>query len=108
LSKSHGFTGIIVSSVLATSKYMINAKKKLLRILEDPKDNKIIVQAFNADVIYGKNHLISAFEHAKRAINRKTNTSKDTKLKYERQFFNGLRDLLEKDDFIPFINSVAS
>jgi KEOPS complex subunit Cgi121 len=38
-------------------------------------DNGIIIQALNADVIYGKNHLISAFEHAKRAMDRKTNTT---------------------------------
>lgn len=49
ISKSHGFTGIIVSSVLATSNYMIKAKKKLLRILEDPKDNKVIVFKYKDD-----------------------------------------------------------
>ena len=46
-----------------------------MKISKFAKDNKIIVQAFNADVIYGKNHLISAFEHAKRSIDRKTNTT---------------------------------
>ena len=37
--------------------------------------HKIIIQAFNADVIYGKNHLISATQHAIRAMDRKTNTT---------------------------------
>ena len=39
------------------------------------KNYKITIQAFNADLIYGKNHLLSAYEHAKRAISRKTNTT---------------------------------
>ena len=39
------------------------------------QNNNIIIQAFDADMIYGKNHLISAFEHAKRAMDRKTNTT---------------------------------
>ena len=39
------------------------------------KNNNIVIQAFDADVIYGKNHLISAVEHAIRAMDRKTNTT---------------------------------
>ena len=35
----------------------------------------ITIQAFDADMIYGKNHLISSVEHAVRAIKRKTNTT---------------------------------
>ena len=38
-------------------------------------NNKITLQAFNADLIFGKNHLLSAYEHAKRAFDRKTNTT---------------------------------
>ena len=37
--------------------------------------NSLIIQVFNADMIYGKNHIISAVEHAKRAMKRKTNTT---------------------------------
>jgi len=44
-----------------------------LRIFSDK--NSVIIQVFNAEVIYGKKHLISAFEHAKRAIEQKTNTT---------------------------------
>lgn len=39
------------------------------------KDNKVVIQAFDANVIYEKKHLISAVEHAVRAIDRKTNTT---------------------------------
>ena len=39
------------------------------------QNNNVIIQLFDADMIYGKNHLISAFEHAKRAMDRKTNTT---------------------------------
>jgi len=39
------------------------------------KENNLTVQAFNADLIYGKNHLISSVEHATRSIVQKTNTT---------------------------------
>jgi KEOPS complex subunit Cgi121 len=39
------------------------------------KKYKVTVQVFNADVIYGKKHLLSAFNHAKRAFERKNNTT---------------------------------
>ncbi len=39
------------------------------------QDNNMVIQAFNADVIYGKNHLVSAVDHAIRAMERKTNTT---------------------------------
>ena len=39
------------------------------------KSNKIIIQVFNSDMIFGKNHIISAVEHAIRAIDQKTNTT---------------------------------
>jgi KEOPS complex subunit Cgi121 len=39
------------------------------------KEKGIVVQAFNADVIYDKKHLISAVEHANRAFENKTNTT---------------------------------
>ncbi|UCD13787.1 MAG: hypothetical protein JSW60_09570 [Thermoplasmatales archaeon] len=37
--------------------------------------HNIVIQAFDADVIYGKNHIISAVAHAIRAIDRKTNST---------------------------------
>ena len=39
------------------------------------KENNLIIQSFNADLIYGKDHLISATKHANRAIENKTNTT---------------------------------
>jgi KEOPS complex subunit Cgi121 len=53
--------------------------KDLDKFLEQISDfalkNKMIIQVLNADLIYGKDHLISAVEHAKRAIQRNTNTT---------------------------------
>ena len=39
------------------------------------KEKKVVIQALNADMIYGKTHLVSAVEHAKRAMDRKKNTT---------------------------------
>lgn len=39
------------------------------------KKNNLIIQCFDADLIFGKNHIISAVEHAVRAMDRKTNTT---------------------------------
>lgn len=39
------------------------------------KDNNLTIQSFNAELIFGKNHLISAVEHALRAMKDKTNTT---------------------------------
>ena len=39
------------------------------------KNHNIVIQAFNADMIFGKNHLISSVNHALRSIDRKTNTT---------------------------------
>ena len=47
----------------------------LKKISQFAKNNNILIQAFDAEIIYGKNHLISAFKHAKRAMDRKTNTT---------------------------------
>lgn len=61
---------------------MIGAKGNIkviddfLKKVEDfSNKNNITIQTFNADLIFGKNHIISAVEHAKRAIERKTNTT---------------------------------
>jgi len=47
----------------------------LKKVLQFVKENDILIQVFDAELIYGKNHLFSAFEHAKRAMDRKTNTT---------------------------------
>ena len=47
-----------------------------LKIIEDfAKNNNLTIQSFNADLIFGKDHIISSVEHALRAIDRKTNTT---------------------------------
>ncbi len=39
------------------------------------KKNNIIIQTLDADLVFGKNHILSAVDHALRAIERKTNTT---------------------------------
>ena len=46
----------------------------LKKILDFSKENNVIIQSFNADLIFGKNHLISSVKHAKRAFENNTNT----------------------------------
>jgi len=45
------------------------------KVVSFAQEKNITIQALNADMIYGKKHLISAFEHAKRAISQKRNTT---------------------------------
>jgi len=37
--------------------------------------NNVLIQVFNAKMIYGEKHLVSAYEHAKRAIEEGSNTT---------------------------------
>jgi len=43
-------------------------------------ENNLIIQVFNAELIFGKNHIISAVQHARRAIELKTNTTNSFKM----------------------------
>ena len=52
-----------------------NVDSFLDKIIKYRKEKELIIQAFNADVIYDKEHLISAFKHAKRAFKNKTNST---------------------------------
>lgn len=61
--------------VLGAQGNIKNVDNFLKKILDFSQNNSIIIQVFNADMIYGKNHLISSVEHAKRAMNGKTNTT---------------------------------
>ena len=47
----------------------------LEKISSFAKKNNLIIQTFDADFVFGKNHILSAVEHAFRAISRKTNTT---------------------------------
>lgn len=53
-----------------------NVDNFLKNIFNFAQKNNIIIQVFDADMIYGEIHLLSAFKHAKRAMDRKTNTTK--------------------------------
>ena len=39
------------------------------------KNHDLVIQVVDADLVYGKNHLVSAANHASRAMDRKTNTT---------------------------------
>jgi len=52
-----------------------NIEDFLKNVTDFSQENNLTIQVFNADLIYGKNHLISAYEHAKRAFIKKTNTA---------------------------------
>ena len=52
-----------------------NVDSFLDKVIKFRKEKELIIQAFNADVIYDKEHLISAFKHAKRAFKNKTNST---------------------------------
>ena len=45
------------------------------QILSLSKKYKIVIQVIDADIVYGKNHLISASEHAVRAFGQKKNST---------------------------------
>jgi len=47
----------------------------LNRISDFSKENNFFIQTFDANVIFGKNHILSAVNHAKRAFKCKTNTT---------------------------------
>jgi len=47
----------------------------LKHVLDFAQEHHIDVQLLDADIVYGKNHLVSAVEHAVRAFKRKTNTT---------------------------------
>ena len=52
-----------------------NVDDFLKKVFSFAQEHRVIIQLFDADVIYGKNHLISAAEHAIRAFERKENTT---------------------------------
>jgi len=52
-----------------------NIDNFLKKIRELSDKNNVTIQVFNADLIYGDKHLISAYEHAARAIKQNRNTT---------------------------------
>jgi len=55
--------------------YIKNVDSFLGEINKYRKEKELIIQAFNANLIYDIEHLVSAFKHAKRAFKNKTNTT---------------------------------
>ena len=47
----------------------------LKQVFSFVQKHHVVVQVFDADMIFGRNHIISAVEHAVRALKRKTNTT---------------------------------
>jgi len=52
-----------------------NIETFLKNINNFSKKHNVLIQTFDANVIFGKNHILSAVAHAQRAIDRKTNTT---------------------------------
>ena len=63
------------------AKGSINNVEQFIHKLDDYSNKKKIeIQVFNADLIYGKNHLISSYKHAFRAWEREKNTTNSLKM----------------------------
>ncbi len=52
-----------------------NIDKFIFNINKFARENKLFIQVFNADMICGKKHLLSAVKHADRALKQNTNTT---------------------------------
>ncbi len=61
--------------VVGAQGHIKNVDDFLKKVFSFSQEHQVIIQLFDADVIYGKNHLISATEHAIRAFAMKTNTT---------------------------------
>lgn len=61
--------------IIGAKGFIQNIEEFLEKIRVFSEENKIVLQVFDAEVIYGKNHLISALNHAKRAFDEKRNTT---------------------------------
>ena len=61
--------------IIGTQGNVQNVDSFLETVLSFAQRYDVTLQAFDADMIYGENHLISSVEHAVRAIKRKTNTT---------------------------------
>jgi len=61
--------------IIGTRGKIQNIDSFLKQVISFAKKHQVIIQVFDADMIFGKSHLISSVEHATRAIERKTNTT---------------------------------
>jgi KEOPS complex subunit Cgi121 len=65
----------VMTNIIGATGKIKNIDIFLKKISNIAQENNTIIQVFNADLIYGKKHITSAVEHAKRAMIRKTNTT---------------------------------
>lgn len=65
----------LMTNIIGATGKIKNIDIFLKKISNIAQENNTIIQVFNADLIYGKKHITSAVEHAKRAMIRKTNTT---------------------------------
>ena len=63
---------MVVIGAYGTIKNVDSFVKRLLRF---SKEENLVIQAFDATVVYGKDHLISATIHAQRAFEQRTNAT---------------------------------
>ena len=61
--------------IIGAKGFIRNIDKFLEKVRVFSEENNVILQVFDADVIYGKKHLISALFHAKRAFEENKNTT---------------------------------
>ena len=61
--------------VVGAQGHIKNVDDFLKQIFNFAREYRVIIQVFNADIVYDKNHLVSAAEHAVRAFERKANTT---------------------------------
>lgn len=66
--------------IVGAKGYIENVDNFLKKVGDFAQHHKIIIQTFNADLIYGERHIISAVEHAVRAMDQKTNTTKSLEM----------------------------
>jgi KEOPS complex subunit Cgi121 len=64
----------MVKYLIIGAKGKITQVEELINSLSEwAKKRRLLIQAFDADLVYGKSHLISALEHALRAMKEKRN-----------------------------------
>jgi len=61
--------------IVGAKGYVENVDNFLKKVGDFAQHHKIVIQTFNADLIYGEKHIISAVEHAIRSIDQKNNTT---------------------------------
>lgn len=61
--------------IIGAKGYVSNIDEFLKKINSFSAKHSIVIQVFNAKIIFDNKHIISAYEHAKRAFEQKTNTT---------------------------------